>query len=262
MKRLPIHRRIWSILHPFAKQRVLEIGGGHDPYGGVTHALDKFPHDNSQRAGDLVLGKGIEFFQGDLEDIPFRSDHKFDFTYISHVFEHVLDPKKAIGEINRVCTRGYLETPSPIREQIASLPEFRAFYGASPDQENFHHFFCWGSGSVLRVIPKTEATLWKYCGCRDGLVARELVGRAAWRADLEILLPRMAKTTKLYFKAPIQLVVYPDFESACRDGYCAYSSSIGSARFWASWPLRLLSKRFGTLRSLLANIEQTAGEHG
>src|SRR3954470_11635902 len=88
MKALPLHQR------PYFCRRILEVGGGHAPYAGVTHAVDKFPGDNTQRAGDLKLPEGVTFREGDLESIPFGPE-KFDFIYVSHVFEHVRDPRKA-----------------------------------------------------------------------------------------------------------------------------------------------------------------------
>ncbi len=43
--------------------------------------------------------------QMDLTDIPF-SDESFDVIYISHVFEHILDDRRAMREVHRVLRSG------------------------------------------------------------------------------------------------------------------------------------------------------------
>lgn len=240
LKRLPLHRR------PFFARTILEVGGGHAPYAGVTHAVDKYPQSNTQRAGDLAVSEGVEFLEGDLEEIPFRPEGKFDFLYASHVLEHVNEPARAVAEINRVAKRGYLATPSPLREQI-SCPY--PFAGA----EDFHTHFCWtvaGSGAV-HVARKTAERIGEYCDCADGRLGAELfkLRRESGR-DLEPLLPRSAKETSLYFHAPLTLVMHEDFRSACRSGACAYGSA-RAVRFWSAFPMRWVSRRFQALAATL-----------
>jgi SAM-dependent methyltransferase len=240
MKRLPLWRR------PFFARRVLEIGGGHDPFADVTHAVDKFPGDNTQRAGDMLLAKGVVFTEGDLEAIPFPDEPKFDFLYASHVLEHVHSPQKAISEINRVAKRGYLETPSPLREQlICSFPFENVI--------DFHTLFCWSGpeSNQIHVIRKSEKTVGNFCTCENGKTAKILFTlKREKKIDVEPFMPGKSKTTLLYFNGEIQLLEHEDFESACGQGYCGY----GEARIIRKRlipPFYLFSGRARKLKSFL-----------
>ena len=92
MRKLPLWQR------PLFAKSILEVGGGHNPFAGVTHAVDKFPADNGQRGGAFVLPEGAKFSEGDIENLPVSGP--FDFFYASHILEHVEDPKKAVAEIH------------------------------------------------------------------------------------------------------------------------------------------------------------------
>ena len=47
---------------------------------------------------------GIEFLAAKVESLPFP-DNSFDTVICTHVVEHVLEPKKAIAELRRICAR-------------------------------------------------------------------------------------------------------------------------------------------------------------
>ncbi len=244
MKTLPWHQR------PRGARRILEIGGGHDPYAGVTHAVDKFPTDNSHRGGALVVGEGVEFRKGDLESIPYSAEERFDFIYVSHVLEHVDSVNRAIAEINRVASAGYIETPSPLREQIASQIPYRKGV-------DIHTQFVWKmqiETAVLHSIAKSDATLGEFCDCEEGRFAR-LLTEAGRRdvAGVEAMLPGVAKTTRLFFREPIRSVVHASFREACAAGACGYVSA-REVRRWASWPHRWTAARFRRLNVFLSSL--------
>lgn len=241
MKKLPFYER------PHFAKRILEVGGGHNPYDGVTHAVDKYPADNSQRAGSMVLGKNVEFKVGELEAIPFQ-EPKFDFMYASHVFEHVSLPQSAIAEMNRVAKKGYVETPSPLREQVVTrVPYDRA--------NDIHTAFCWKSASTkntLHFIKKSDSTVGEFCECRDGRLAQFLVRFAQEGPPMmiESCLPGSAKTTRLFFKSPLFGIEHESFRAACEKGACGYQN-VRAVRFWTSPLLSWTSKRFKNLREIL-----------
>ena len=241
MKRLPFFRR------PFLARSVLEVGGGHNPFTGVTHAVDKFPSDNSQRAGNLVLARNVEFREGDLESIPFTVTAQFDFLYASHVFEHVINPDKAVDEINRVARRGYLETPSPLREQISCPYPF-------DEQNDFHTLFCWADSAqanTFYVVRKSASRLGEFCDCESGRLAKNLFQlRKEKGQDIEPLLPQNSKTTRIYFRTPLRLILFTDFVVACLAGHCAYAT-VSVVRRWSSFPFFLISNRFSQLRLMI-----------
>lgn len=226
---------------PHFAKRILEIGPGHNPYEGVTHAVDKFTDDNYQRCGDLVIKKGVKFYEGDLENLPFDNNEKFDFIYLSHVLEHVMHPDKAIAELNRLANKGYIETPSPLREQLGHA--------------DFHVSFLWGDSKKghIHVIMITDENdhLGEFCNCQNGQFAKAIYNTNMSCDDsLEPLLPRKSKYMFFPYNGEIKLSYHNNFQEACDKGYCAYED-VNTIRRRLTFPFYLLQKRMYKLYSAL-----------
>ena len=95
--------------------RVLEVGGGHNPHPKAHVVVDKFSESNFHRSGDLKVLKSQKFIEADGESLPFK-DKEFDYVICCQVLEHVEDPVKFLSEQFRVAKRGYIETPSLLGE--------------------------------------------------------------------------------------------------------------------------------------------------
>jgi ubiquinone/menaquinone biosynthesis C-methylase UbiE len=97
---------------------VIDIGSGDKPFWRADVYLDKLSLGNVQRASksDTIHDLG-QFVDSDVTKMPFK-DKAFDFSFCSHLLEHVDDPKKAIEEIVRISKKGYLEMPNGILESI------------------------------------------------------------------------------------------------------------------------------------------------
>lgn len=234
-KQLPFFQR------PFFSKRVLEIGPGHNPYKGVTHAVDKFTDDNHQRGGDLVINKGVKFYEGDLLNLPFDSNESFDFIYLSHVLEHVTEPDKAIAELNRLAKRGYIETPSPLREQLG--------------RADFHVSFCWGNSKERHIhvimIESNNEHLGEFCSCHNGQLAEKIYNaNKNGNVALEPLLPRKSKYMFFPYNGEIKLSYHKSFQEACDKGYCAYEG-VKHIKRRLTFPLYFLQKRMYKLYSAL-----------
>lgn len=95
---------------------VLDIGSGDKPFWRGDVFCDKLSCADNQRASRsetiTTIGK---FINSDVCQMPF-SNKEFDFSYCSHLLEHVKDLKKAIDEINRVSKSGYIEVPNAAHE--------------------------------------------------------------------------------------------------------------------------------------------------
>lgn len=98
---------------------VLEIGSGHNPSARSNVLCDKFLVDDTQRGGQIVADRPI--VEADGQYLPF-ADNSFDYVICRHVLEHVEDPELMISELERVASRGYIETPSELGERLYGWP--------------------------------------------------------------------------------------------------------------------------------------------
>src|SRR6195952_983408 len=104
-------------LHIKSSDRVLEVGGGHNPHPRSNVVCDKFVDSNYHRSGDIKVLKNQTFLQADGENLPFK-DKEFDYVICCQVLEHVENPVKFLSEQFRVSHKGYIEVPSLIGEYL------------------------------------------------------------------------------------------------------------------------------------------------
>ncbi|HKK62210.1 MAG TPA: methyltransferase domain-containing protein [Bacteroidales bacterium] len=97
--------------------KVLEVGGGHNPHPRSNVVVDKFITSNYHRQSDLIVYRHQQFINADGENLPFAND-QFDYVICNQVLEHVEDPVSFLNEQSRVAKRGYIETPSLIGEYL------------------------------------------------------------------------------------------------------------------------------------------------
>jgi SAM-dependent methyltransferase len=97
--------------------RVLEVGGGHNPHPRSNVVVDKYLDSNYHRQSDLKVLKNQQFVEADGENLPFK-DREFDYVICNQVLEHVENPEAFLKEQMRVARGGYLETPSLIGEYL------------------------------------------------------------------------------------------------------------------------------------------------
>ncbi len=121
--------------------RVLEIGGGHNPHPRSNVVVDKFVDSNDHRSGDLRLYKNQTFVAADGENLPFE-DKEFDYVICCQVLEHVENPARFLAEQFRVAKRGYLDTPSLLGENL--FPK------------NSHKWILHEIGDVVYLVEKTK----------------------------------------------------------------------------------------------------------
>ena len=100
---------IQSILSKNTNWKVLDIGCGYTANEFATTICDT--QDLSK------FYKSKDFIKLDNKILPFQNNH-FDFVIASHVLEHVDDPKFFISELERVSTKGYIELPTKLEDNL------------------------------------------------------------------------------------------------------------------------------------------------
>jgi len=111
-------------------QRVLDVGSGGYPFKQATHLADRYTGETSHRVEALHRDER-PFLVMDVQQMPFR-DQEWDFTFCSHVLEHLDRPGDACRELMRVSARGYIEVPTKLSDVMLNftrLPDHHRWHG-------------------------------------------------------------------------------------------------------------------------------------
>ena len=100
---------IQSILSKNTNWKVLDIGCGYtaNEYATTICDIQDLSH----------FYKDKNFVKLDGKKLPFEDNH-FDFVIASHVLEHVEDYKFFINELERVSSKGYIELPTKLEDNL------------------------------------------------------------------------------------------------------------------------------------------------
>ena len=90
--------------------RVLDIGSGGWPFKQATHLSDLHLGMTTHRTESLERDHR-PLSVVDIHRMPFR-DKSWDFTFCSHVLEHLERPGMACRELMRISRKGYIEVPT------------------------------------------------------------------------------------------------------------------------------------------------------
>ena len=100
---------IQKILSENKSWKVLDIGCGYTPNKYATTICDVQDLSN--------FYKNKNFIKLDGKTLPFKDD-EFDFVIASHVLEHVKDVTSFIKELCRVSSKGYIELPTVLEDNL------------------------------------------------------------------------------------------------------------------------------------------------
>ena len=98
-----------SILEKNSKWNILDIGCGYraHPKASIIADVQDFSNFYKER----------KFVQIKEKNLPFK-DKEFDFVIASHVIEHVEDFEFFIKELERISSKGYIELPSRLGDNL------------------------------------------------------------------------------------------------------------------------------------------------
>lgn len=141
---------------------VIDIGSGDKPFWRADVFLDKLSLDNRQRISGLDTVHDLGFFvDSDITKTPFKKG-AFNYSFCSHLLEHVEDPAAVIDEITRISKSGYLEIPNGILETI------KPFHS--------HLWFVYYTDHQLTFVRKSQAQ--HDLLTKNGLLNQSMIGYA------------------------------------------------------------------------------------
>ena len=102
-------KSVETLLQENTSWKVLDIGCGYTANKNATVICDVQDLSNIYKEKDFVkLTSNI---------LPFK-DKEFDFVIASHVIEHVKDVEIFIKELQRVSSKGYIELPTKLEDNL------------------------------------------------------------------------------------------------------------------------------------------------
>jgi len=101
--------KINKILEENSKWKILDIGCGYRAHYKASTIADVQDFSNYY--------KNKKFIQIKEKKLPFE-DNEFDFVIASHVIEHVNDFQFFIKEIERISSKGYIELPTRLADNL------------------------------------------------------------------------------------------------------------------------------------------------
>ena len=98
-----------NVLSKNTNWKILDIGCGYSANKNATVIAD------IQDLSDFYKGRNFIIISG--KRLPFK-DKEFDFVIASHVIEHVEDFEFFVKELERISTKGYIELPSRLGDNL------------------------------------------------------------------------------------------------------------------------------------------------
>ena len=98
-----------KLLNDNTNWKILDIGCGYTAHKNANVVCD------IQDLSDFYKDKKFIRLNGDI--LPFK-DNEFDFVVASHVIEHVKDVVFFIKELERISSKGYIELPSRLGDNL------------------------------------------------------------------------------------------------------------------------------------------------
>lgn len=191
-------------LHINKRDKVVEIGSGHNPTYRANVIVEKFINSNYHRGGDVKIYLHQHFVNADGEQLPFKNK-EFDYVICNQVLEHVDDPIAFVNEQSRIARRGYIETPSLIGEQLFPKKSHKwaildvdgklVMYEKAKMAENYANDY---GRLFLNYLPY-QSLIFRLLGLTEGAL---ITNRYEWKDDIEIIVNPTDEKYLRFFTKP------------------------------------------------------------
>jgi len=130
--------------------KILETGFGNSPFLLSTHFVDI----NSNLLDQIKNKDNFLCLDIDKDKYPFEENY-FDFGYSRHTFEDIQNPEFAFQQFTKVCSSGFIETPSPLIECLHNV-DGNILCDSKLYRGYIHHrYIIWtDKDNVLHFLPK------------------------------------------------------------------------------------------------------------
>lgn len=158
---------IADLLLPYVQKenpQILDIGAG---YGHILYALGQRYPDSTRMAIEFsdvcarhLKSLGVEVFTKPVEEVLPRMERRFDLVVMSHVLEHLLDPRRVLQLIKGSLAPGgtlYVEVPNIPAESLTRYPD----HGWAPRFDEPHITFF--SQLTLRDLLESSRFEVRFC---------------------------------------------------------------------------------------------------
>lgn len=191
-------------LHINKKDKVVEIGSGHNPMYRSNVIVEKFTNDNYHRGGDVKIYPHQLYVNADGEKLPF-DDNTFDYAICNQVLEHVEHPETFVLEQSRIAHRGYIETPSLIGEHLFPKKSHKwaildidgklVMYEKAKMEENYANDY---GRLFLNYLPYQSLTF-RLLSLTEGAL---MTNRYEWKDKIEIIVNPVEEKYSRFFTQP------------------------------------------------------------
>jgi len=162
-----------NLLNQNQNWKILDIGCGYTAHKNATVVCDV--QDLSSHY------KTKKFIQLNNKNLPF-TDKEFDFVIASHVIEHVEDVDFFISELERVSSKGYIELPTILEDNLVFENKKDHLWHMDFDDVNFNIII---SKKVQYIEPVlTVSSMKKF----DELFRKSFVLELLWQDKINYIL--------------------------------------------------------------------------
>jgi hypothetical protein len=210
-------REIMRLLDIHKEWKVIDIGGSNRPIARANVVTD------IKDLSEFYAKSDIDFVR--CSNLKGFAANAFDFAFASHVIEHVPDPQDFCQELVRIASRGYIEIPTPLFDNL--------YIG---NKGSHIHWFYFDDSNECLIYDNRKDVLRPMIDIKEG----------------NLLFPyfRQSMVIELYWEKHIDVRNEPGFFYQCPDDLMSYKEFQQNTKIYGNNPFALGTKTSKIIRLL------------